>query len=438
MESEKDHDANGSIPQTGKPPAGQAYPVDPFNGLFDNGAPAIAKGSLLDNPAAGKWFRKISFGRSEGLYTYQQPLTDASGPYVTYCGRSFLMLSSYDYLGLISHPSVIDGAIRAIGQYGAGAGGVRLLTGTLKEHQKLEEALAHKIGTGSSMVFSSGYMANVAIITALLGPRDFVLIDERAHRSLVDGCRLARVRTQRFSHNDPDSLDWQLRRIRNPAKRLVAVDGIYSMDGDICPLPEILEVAKRNRANILIDEAHSFGVIGSRGSGITSHYGIPPSEIDLISGSLSKAVPSGGGFVAASKTMIAYLQHGASSFFFSGALPPASAGAALAAINVMDNEQGLFARLQNNTAQLRTGLVELGYDVGTSCTPIIPVITGSDERAYRLSRYLAEQSVIALAVVAPAVKEGSARLRLCATAALTKRDIDKALASFESAASSIN
>lgn len=404
--------------------------VDPFAGLFAGEAPAIARDSLLDLPQASLLFEEIAWGQAEHLYGYQQPLERTSGPWVERGGRSLLMLSSYDYLGLIGHPAIAAAAIAAIERHGTGTGGVRLLTGTAAIHQELEQALADFLGVEAALSFNSGYAANLAVLGSVLMPGDLAILDGHAHRSLFDGCRLAGAEMHHFAHNDMADLEQKLARLAPGRRCLIVVDGVYSMDGDICRLPELLDAARRHHALMLVDEAHALGVLGPGGRGTAAHFGLDPNAIDLVTGSLNKAIPAGGGFVAGRRAVIAYLQHVASPYVFSAALPPASAGAAMAALRIMAAEPGRLARLVHNAERLATGLRDLGFDIGASRTAIIPVLAGSNEQAYRLSRRLLDAGVIALPVIPPAVPRGRAILRLCATAAHVDADIDFALTAF--------
>jgi glycine C-acetyltransferase len=411
-------------------------PMDPFDGMFDN-----ASNSVLDLPPsletvrARRWFHSIQWTHDRGLYTYQQPLEGHSGNRAQIGGRDFLMLSSYDYLGLIGHAQIERAAIEAVQTYGTGSGGVRLLTGTTELHRQLEEELATFKGTEAALTFSSGYLANLGVIGALLEPQDRVIVDARAHRSIVDGCQLARVQLRSFRHNDMASLRRKLERDPNPGRTLIVVEGTYSMDGDICPLPEIVELKEAYGAMLLVDEAHSFGILGASGRGIHEHFGLPADAVDIWMGSLSKAIPANGGFLAGSQAMIVYLQHEAAPFMFSAALCPASTAAAREALKVIDAEPWRLEALRRNTIRLRKGLQKQGYDTASSVTPIVPVVLNDDAAAYRLARRLYDLGILATAIVSPAVPLGTARLRLCAMATHTEDDLDEALRVFASAAS---
>jgi len=410
-------------------------PPDPFDGFFAGPTRAPADDdALLGIPGARAWLDVVEWGMHTGLYTYQAPLDGRSGPRVSIDGRPMLMLSSYDYLGLIGHPAIEAAAIDAIRTHGTGTGGVRLLTGTSALHRALEHELAAFKGTEAAVTFTSGYAAAIAAIGALFGPRDRVVMDARSHRSVIDACRLATVPARRFAHNDPDSLEHELRR-ESPARRtLVIVEGVYSMDGDLCALPEIVAVARRHGAFLMVDEAHSLGVLGAHGRGIDEHWGVDPSDIDIWMGSLSKAIPANGGFLTGTRELMIYLQHGAAPYMFSAALCPAASAAALTALRVIDEEPERLATVRRHAVRLREGLRHAGYDCGSSQTPIVPVVLGANEAAWRLSRALFDRGIIGCAVIPPAVPEGAARLRLCVTAAHSAGDIEEALAAFRALA----
>ncbi|HXY20962.1 MAG TPA: aminotransferase class I/II-fold pyridoxal phosphate-dependent enzyme [Gemmatimonadales bacterium] len=405
-------------------------PVDPFDGFFEDGAGAEAPGGLLDHERARRWLELVGWGSRTGLYTYQIPLDGRCGPHVTVGGRRMLMLSAYDYLGLIGHPAVERAAVEAVRRHGTGSGGVRLLTGTTAAHRELERELAAFKRTPAAVAFSSGYMATLGVVGALLGPDDRVVLDACAHRSVIDACHLARVPFRPFRHNDPAALEEALRRGPRARRTLIVVEGIYSMDGDVCPLPAIVELKRRYGAFLMVDEAHSFGVLGASGRGVDEECGVASSDVDVWMGSLSKAIPSNGGFLAGGRALIYYLQHGAAPFMFSAALCPAAAAAAAESLRVLAAEPERLARLRDNAARLRAGLQETGYDTGASSTPIVPVMLGSDEAAFRTARRLFDLGILASAVIPPAVPHGAARLRLCATAAHARADIDDALEAF--------
>jgi len=416
------------------PTAVTGTPYDPFDGYFTHdGHAAAAPGSLLDLAAARRWFEILRRGSEEDLYTYQQPLEGRSGPRVSVNARPALMLASYDYLGLLGCPAVEEAAVAAVRAYGTGTGGVRMLTGTTALHHELEREIAAFKGVAAALTYGAGYLANLAAIGALVGPRDRVIMDARAHRSLREACVLAGVPVQTFRHNDPATLRRELEREAAGRRTLIVVDGLYSMDGDICPLSEIVALKHEFGAFLLVDEAHSLGVLGESGRGVHEHFGLPADVVDIWTGSLSKAIPANGGYLAGSRALVIYLQHVTAPFWFSAALCPAAVGAALEALRVLQREPARLGRLRRNAALLRDGLRSRGYDTGASAGPIIPVIVGTNDAAWRLARRLFDRGVIAPAVVYPAVPLDTARLRLCATAAQSQAHLDEALAAFEGA-----
>jgi glycine C-acetyltransferase len=429
----KRHDADD--PNGGEGPAERVVSAaaEPFAELFaDDRDPRQCPPRHLDNGRARRWFDVVGWGVEVGLYTYQQPLEGRSGPRVRVNGQDLLALSAYDYLGLIGHPAIEEAAVQAVRQFGTGPGGVRLLTGTNELHRRLERRLAEFMGTEAALTVSSGYLANIGVIPALVGRRDRVLIDARAHRSLVDGCRLAGAACRFFPHNDVAALERKLAEEPAHGSTLIVAEGVYSMDGDICPLPELVALKKRYGAVLLIDEAHSFGVLGAAGRGVHEHFGMAAAEVDFWTGSLSKAIPSNGGFVAASAANVLYLQHEVGPFFFSSALCPAAAAAALASLDVLEAEPQRLRACAANADALRAGLHAMGFDTGMSAAPIVPVLFGDPVTTWKAARRLLEQGVWASAVVPPAVPSGRSRLRLCATAAQTPGDIAEALRAFES------
>lgn len=407
-----------------------ARPGDRFNGLFADGSWGDPQaGALLDHGPARKWLALVEQADRSGHYTFQAPLEGRTGPRVLVDGKEMLLLSSYDYLGLVGHPRIEAASVDAIRRFGTGTGGVRLLTGTNTLHKDLEKALAEFKEAENALVFTSGYLANLAAVTSLFGPKDRVIMDELSHRSLMDGCRLARVPFQRFRHNDVDHLE-EILRIDPGGRTLIIVEGVYSMDGDICPLREIVQVKDRYGAFLMVDEAHSLGVLGERGRGVHEELGVPPKEVDLWTGSLSKAIPAGGGYVAGRSEVMAYVQHGAAPFMFSSALGPAATAAALEALAVLEEEPHRVEMARTNASGLRDGLRAQGWDLGRSQTPVIPVIVGGLGQVLEVARDLWLQNVMASAIVPPAVDPGGSRLRICATAAMDSADVEMALSAF--------
>jgi 8-amino-7-oxononanoate synthase len=399
----------------------EAFTRDPFNGFFEGAdlAGLMDADPLLDTPNVRRWFELFVAGLPESLYTYQLPLGAAARPETLCHSSPLLMFSTYSYLGLIGHPRLASAVRTAVDQYGTSTGGVRLLTGTLELHHQLEHELAGFLGQEASATFASGYDANIAAITSLFGPSDVALLDQYAHQSIHDGVRMAGCQTRRFRHNDMDDLERRLRQARNRGANriLIAVDSVFSMDGDQAPLAQLIEIKRRHGAFLLVDEAHSIGAIGARGRGVCEAQGIDPADIDVLTGSLSKAIPSSGGFVAGSRGLKIYIQHGSAPYMFSAAMTPANAAASLEALRIIQDEPQHVERLRRNAACLRDGIRDLGLDGGTSSTPIVPLLLGDEWRAYRWARRLLDHGVFVSAVVYPAVSPGQARLRLCATAA---------------------
>jgi 8-amino-7-oxononanoate synthase len=406
-----------------------AYTRDPFGGYFD-GRPVdelIQPGSLLDRPAVRQWFELFHRGLPHSLYTYQLPLSRAARPESAAFDRELLMFSSYSYLGLIGDPRVTAAAEAAVRQYGTSTGGVRLLTGTLQIHHELEQELAEFLGVEAASVFSSGYDANIAAITSLFGPGDWAILDQYAHRSIQDGCRMAGCDVRPFRHNDLGDLERRLRQAKNRGveRVLIAVDGVFSMDGDQAPLAGIIALKEKYGAFLLLDEAHALGAVGATGRGTCEVQGVDPGAIDLITGSLSKGIPSSGGFIAGAHPVKIFIQHGSAPYIFSAALTPANAAAALAGIRILREEPTLMERVRQNAARLQEGLTARGLDAGASSSPVVPLILGDEWRAYHWARGMLGQGVFVSAVVFPAVAPGMARLRLCATAAHEPEHFDR-------------
>ncbi|HUG40548.1 MAG TPA: aminotransferase class I/II-fold pyridoxal phosphate-dependent enzyme [Longimicrobiales bacterium] len=411
------------------------YTRDPFHGFFDGRSvdELVGEGTLLDTPAVRRWFDLMQRGLPQSLYTYQLPLSRAARPESGALGRDLLMFSSYSYLGLIGDPRIARDVAEAVERYGTSTGGVRLLTGTLELHHHLEAELAAFLGTDAAAVFSSGYDANIAAITSLFGPGDWAILDQYAHQSIQDGCRMAGVDVRPFRHNNMEDLERRLKQARNRhTKRvLVAVDGVFSMDGDQACLAEIIRLKEKYGAFLLVDEAHALAAIGERGRGTCEAQGIDPGRIDIITGSLSKGIPSSGGFVAGSAALKIYVQHGSAPYIFSAALTPANAAAALSALRVLREDPSIMDRVRDNAARLRAGVESRGLDTGACESPVVPLLLGDEWRAYRWARRMLDDGIFVSAVVYPAVAPGMARLRLCATAAHRPEHFDRLFAGID-------
>jgi glycine C-acetyltransferase/8-amino-7-oxononanoate synthase len=364
--------------------------------------------------------------RRTGLYRQLRVIDSATGPRVDIDGASVILLCSNDYLGLAGHPEIRACAARAVEQWGAGAGASRLVCGNLGLHAELEAELARFKRHPRCVLFGSGYLANLGVITALVGRGDAVLSDSLNHASIVDGCRLSRAETIVYEHGDLDALRWCLSRVR-ARRSLIVTDGVFSMDGDLAPLEGIVELARRYGARVMVDEAHATGVIGPGGRGLVAARGLE-SDIDIVVGTLSKALGSYGAFVCCHAEAAEFLINRARTLIYSTALPPPSAAAALAGLKLLQNETGILERLRANARLLRTELARRGLEVEDGEIPIVPLIVGDPEVALELSDSALRGGVFAQAIRPPTVPPGTARLRLVATAAHTPNELRHAAA----------
>ena len=365
--------------------------------------------------------------RDADMYFYNMPVSELKGSSeVVISGRTMLMLASYGYLGLLGHPRINKAANDAIEKYGSGTHGVRVLAGTLDIHLELEQTIADFKNSEDAVTFSSGYVTNLAAISTIVGRRDIVLCDKYNHASIVDGCLLSGAELKRFRHNDMDHLEDLLKRYSDRSTKLVIADAVFSMDGDIIDLPAVVELCRKYGAWLMMDEAHSVGVLGKTGRGIEEHFGMPDC-IDVKMGTLSKTIPSIGGYIAGSSGLVNLLKHAARGFVFSAAIPPAQAAAAKAAFEVIVDEPDRIERIQQNARIFIDGLQKLGFDTMSSETAIVPVLCGTDEKAYELVRLCQSQDIFVLPVVSPAVPEGLSRLRATVTAGHSKSQIEHAL-----------
>ncbi len=375
----------------------------------------------------GKRIRALADRRRDleahGLYFYLEPVEAVDGAYVTIAGQRMLLASSYSYLGLLSHPAIQTAAADALAHYGTGTHGVRLLAGNTDLHDRLEARIATFVGAEAAVVYSSGYLTNLAAIAALVSRGDVVICDKLNHASIVDGCQLSGARFVRVAHNDIVAIDRALAAVPAGTATLVVVDAVFSMDGDVFDLPALVDVCRRRGAWLMVDESHSLGVLGSGGRGIESHFGLR-GVIDVKMSSLSKSVPSAGGYIAGTEDLVSFLKHGSRAFIFSAALPPSSAAAAMATLDVIDAEPDRVRRLQANVRRLRAGLKAGGVPVRDDPTPIIPVIAGDDERTLRMARFLFDRRIFALPILSPAVPPRTSRLRITVTAAHADDEVD--------------
>jgi glycine C-acetyltransferase len=364
--------------------------------------------------------------KAQGLYFYYQPINKhLPGGWVEVEGHGrMLMLGGYSYLGLLNHPEINLKAKVAIDTYGTGTQGSALLAGTLDIRRALEKKLANFKKTEDAICFSSGYVANLSTISALVNRKDVILCDKMNHASIVDGCRASMARFVRFDHNDMSSLEKKLKQFSSAGKRLVIVDAVYSMDGDIADLPQIRFLCNKYNALLMVDEAHSVGVIGKTGRGIEEYFGLPPETIDIKMGTLSKAIPSSGGYIASQNAICEFLRHTARGLLFSGATGAATLAAALAGLEMIEKEPQRVAMLQERAAYVRNRLNKVGLNTGNSQTAIIPVICGGIEEAIVLAKYCQENNLFIHAVIPPGVPKGTSRLRVSIMATHTFEDLD--------------
>jgi glycine C-acetyltransferase/8-amino-7-oxononanoate synthase len=360
------------------------------------------------------------------------PLDSGTGPVVRIAGRDVLLLASNDYLGLAGHPEVVAAAVEATVSYGAGAGAARLVSGSLPPHQQLEQALAHFKCTESALTFGSGYLANVGAIPALIGRGGLILADRLCHASLIDGCRLSGADLRIYRHTDMEHLKALLGKRRKSRRTLIVTDGVFSMDGDLAPLPELAALAQEYEAELYVDDAHGTGVMGAHGRGTVEHYGME-TRIPLHMGTLGKALGSSGAFIAGSTHSIQYLLHRSRSFMFATAPTPGSAAAAVAALHIVQREPERRRRLWNNRERLFTGLGRLGFTLAPTVSPIIPILIGRADTAVRFAEILFADGILAPAVRPPTVPAETSRIRVTVTSEHTAGHIDQALAAFERA-----
>lgn len=394
-------------------------------------------GSAMQNSAAvrpsvfgkcGK-FKRAEQLRNAGLYPYFRALSSAQGPEVVHQGRRFIMLSSNNYLGLSTHPAVQRAAGMAINRYGAGCSGSRLLNGTLDLHIELEEFLADYLGKEAAVLWPTGFQANLGIVSALTWRDDLVVIDKMDHASIYDASRLSFAKVRKSRHNDLEDLESILSSNRGRPV-LVIVDGVYSMEGDLADLPGLVGLCQQYNAALVVDDAHGIGVLGDGGRGTPSHFGLD-SEVDILAGTFSKSLASVGGYAAGDADVIDFLKHHARSLIFSASLPPASAAAALAALKLVASEPHHQKNLWANTRYFQEGLEAMGFDTGTSQSPIIPIRIGDDALTLDTWKRLFEAGIFTSPILSPAVPPGMAMLRTSCMATHTRSHLERALDAIE-------
>lgn len=375
--------------------------------------------------------------RKNGTYRSLVPIESEQGSTVIIGGNEVIQLSSNNYLGLTTHPKMKQAALDAVGKFGAGTGSVRTIAGTFAMHEELEQKLAAFKHTEASLVFQSGFTTNQGVLSAILSEQDVVISDALNHASIIDGIRLTKAARKIYKHVDMDDLEKALKDSDGYRKKVIVTDGVFSMDGDIAPLPDIVDLAERYDALVMVDDAHASGVLGKNGRGTVNHYGLD-GRVHIQVGTLSKAIGVLGGYVAGPKTLRDYLIHKGRPFLFSTSHPPAVTAAAIAAIDVLLDEPELIDKLWENTAFFKNGLQKLGFDIGHSETPITPVMVGDDALTHQLSDRLLHLGVFAQGIVYPTVEKGKARVRTIVTAQHTTEELQKALDAFEKAGKDLN
>jgi len=364
--------------------------------------------------------------RREGVYPYYRVVESAQDTEVIIDGKKVLMFGSNSYLGLTNHPQIKEAAKKAIDKYGTGCAGSRLLNGTSKIHTELEEKLADFVMKPATVVFSTGFQVNLGVISALGGRNDYILLDEHDHASIIEGSRLSFSKTLKFRHNDMHSLENILKKLPPDRIKLIVVDGVFSMEGDLTNLPVIVDLAWKYDANVMVDDAHSIGVFGQHGEGTSAHFGLTD-DVDLIMGTFSKSLASVGGFIASDKDTIDFLKHNARSLIFSASMPPANAASVMAALDILHEEPERIENLWKNTHYAIKCLNDIGFDTGKTVTPIIPIYIRDEAKTFMLSQMLLERGVFVNPVTTPAVARKDCMIRLSLMATHSRPQIDRAL-----------
>jgi 8-amino-7-oxononanoate synthase len=367
--------------------------------------------------------------RKTGHYFFFRKLESAQDSEVVINGKKVIMVGSNNYLGLTNHPRVKEAAIKAIEKFGSGCAGSRFLNGNLEIHEELERKLARFFRKEAAVVFATGYQTNLGTISALIGRNDVAIIDKFDHASIIDGCRLSFGHVKKFRHNDMRDLERILEGTQEKGK-LIIVDGVFSMEGDIADLPSIVKLAQTYGARVMVDDAHAIGVLGEGGKGTAEHFGLED-QVDIIMGTYSKSLAAIGGFVVGAKDVIGFIKHMGRSMIFSASLPPALVASVSTALDIIEEQPQLRTQLWKNTHKMLKGYKELGYDTGTSETPVIPIIIKDSMKTYEMCRILFENGVFVNAVVSPAVPPGRELLRTSYMATHTDEQLDRVLNAFQ-------
>lgn len=365
-----------------------------------------------------------------GMYPYFTPIQEVNGNKVKVDGKEMIMVGSNNYLGLINHPRVMKAAQEAVDRYGVATCGSRFLNGTLDIHVELERRLAKFIKKDAALAFSTGFQTNQGIISTLVGKGDAVITDRMVHASIIDACRLSFGEAYKFKHNDMADLKRILSSLGKEKRKLIVVDGVFSMEGDLANLPEIVDLAKKYKARIMVDDAHGIGVMGKNGRGTAEHFGVED-DVDLVMGTFSKSFASLGGFVAGEKKVITYVKHFARSLIFSASITPASVATVLTTLDIIETEPERRERLWQITERMKSGFQAMGYNTGETETPIIPVIIGDDNTTFMLWKFLREEGIFTNPVIYPAVPKGQTLIRTSYSATHTDEELDTVLQAFE-------
>jgi len=369
---------------------------------------------------------------AKGFYPYFNPISSGADTEVIINGRKIIMIGSNNYLGLTSHPKVKQAAIDAVEKYGSGCTGSRFLNGTLDIHEELEKRLAKFMKKESALVFSTGFQTNLGTISSLVSKRDYMITDRSDHASIVDGCRLSFGKVLKFKHNDMSDLERVLSNHDQEGGKIIIVDGVFSMEGDIANLLEIVRLAKKYDARVMVDDAHAIGVLGENGIGTTEHFGLED-EVDLVMGTFSKSFASLGGFIAGPEDVIHYIKHFARSLIFSASMPPSAVASCLAALDIIETEPERRKRLWEITHRMQKEFKSMGFNIGKTQTPITPIYVGDDMRCFQFWRILFDEGIFTNPIISPAVSPGSQLLRTSYTATHTDEQMDRVLEVFQRA-----
>ena len=375
--------------------------------------------------------------KAAGIYPYFRSIEENYDTEVIIGGKRLLMFGSNSYMGLTNHPKVKEAAKKAIDKYGSSCSGSRFLNGTSRLHIELEEKLADNLGKEAALTFTTGFQTNLGTVAALTGRSGVLILDELDHASIIEGSRLSFSKVLKFVHNNMKDLENSLKSVEKEKIKMIVVDGIFSMEGDICNLPEITRLAKKYQATVMVDDAHALGVIGELGKGTADHFGLTE-EVDLIMGTFSKSLASVGGFIASTTEIVNYLQHHARPMIFSASMPPSAAAAAMAALEIIQTEPERQEKLWSNTAYMANAMQELGFDTNTSETPIIPIYIRDNHLTFQFTQELFEEGIFVNPVVSPAVRSDSSLVRMSIMATHTKEQLDEAIDKIEKVAARLN